>query len=74
MVPGMGDPEGEIPEEWFWGGKESLHEFLARDLDQLLVTVPLTEKTKGLLGREEFRILGRKNAFVTNVARGEVLL
>ncbi|MCJ1380092.1 hypothetical protein MMC17_003195, partial [Xylographa soralifera] len=75
VVPGTGDPEGEIPSAWFSGlDKKSLHEFLSYDLDQLLVCVPLTQQTKHLLGKEEFDILSKKNAFVTNIARGEILV
>lgn len=75
VVPGTGDPEGEIPSAWFSGlEKDSLHRFLDQDLDQLLVSVPLTQQTKHLLGKEEFRILAKKNAFVTNIARGEIIV
>ncbi len=75
VVPGTGDPKGEIPCAWFSGlAKESLHEFLAQDLDHLLISVPLTQQTKHLLGKEEFRILSKKNAFVTNIARGEIIV
>ena len=75
IVPGTGDPEGEIPSAWFSGlEKESLHQFLDQDLDQLLISVPLTRQTKHLLGKEEFRILSKKNAFITNIARGEIIV
>ena len=75
VVPGTGDPEGTIPSAWFSGLEtESLHHFLSQDLDHLLISVPLTSQTKHLLGKEEFRILSKKNAFVTNIARGEVVV
>ena len=75
IVPGTGDPEGEIPSAWFSGlEKESLHQFLGQDLDHLLISVPLTQETKHLLGKEKFRILSKKNAFVTNIARGEIIV
>ena len=75
IVPGTGDPEGEIPSAWFSGlDKESLHKFLSQDLDQLLVSVPLTQQTKHFLGKEEFDLLSKKNAFVTNIARGEIIV
>ena len=58
VVPGTGDVEGEIPEGWFSGlGRGDLHEFLGQGIDWLVVCVPLTEKTKGFLGREEFAVL-----------------
>ena len=69
------DPEGEIPSARFSGlEKGSLHRFLDQDLDQLLISVPLTQQTKQLLGREEFRILSKRNALITNIARGEVII
>ena len=75
VVPGTGDPEGEVPSAWYSGhDKNSLHSFLGQDLDQLLVSVPLTEATKHLLGKKEFEILGKKNAFLINVARGEIIV
>ncbi|GAB7364110.1 hypothetical protein MBLNU230_g4662t1 [Neophaeotheca triangularis] len=77
IVPGTGDPEGEVPSEWYSGlDKESLHHFLKQDIDFLLVSVPLTEQTKHFLGREEFEVLsqgGKKPAFITNIARGPIL-
>lgn len=43
VVPGTGDVEGEVPEEWFSGlGKEGLHGFLRCGLDVVVVCVPLT--------------------------------
>ncbi|KAL8716681.1 MAG: hypothetical protein Q9225_006011 [Loekoesia sp. 1 TL-2023] len=75
IVPGTGDPNGDIPTAWFSGlDKQSLHHFLDQDLDQLLISVPLTQYTKHLLGKEEFRILSKKNAFITNIARGEIIV
>lgn len=71
-VPGTGDPEGTIPERWFSG---SVDDFLAQDLDVLVVAVPLRESTRGLLGRPQFEILGRggKRTFISNVARGPII-
>ena len=75
IVPGTGDPDGKIPSRWFSGlGKEKLHEFLAQDLDWLVVSVPLTRDTKYFLGKEEFEILARRNAFVSNISRGQILV
>jgi orotidine-5'-phosphate decarboxylase len=43
FVPGIGDPDGSIPSKWFSGDdKASLHNFLAQDIDILVVSVPLT--------------------------------
>lgn len=74
IVPGTGDPDGLIPSEWYSGlDKASLHNFLSKDIDILLVSVPLTKETTYFLGAEEFAILGKKNAFIANIARGKVL-
>jgi hypothetical protein len=43
IVPGIGDPDGSIPREWYSGtDKASLHEFLSQNIDLLVVSVPLT--------------------------------
>lgn len=76
VVPGTGDVEGEIPEKWFSGlGKAELHEFLRQGIDWLVVSVPLTEQTRGFLGKEEFEVLKEVGgpAFVTNIARGPIV-
>src|ERR1700712_4586084 len=64
-VPGTGDDEGIIPSAWYSGlDKASLHNFLKQDIDVLLIAVPLTPQTHHFLGKEEFDILGKKNAFI----------
>ncbi|MCJ1341558.1 hypothetical protein MMC09_006854 [Bachmanniomyces sp. S44760] len=74
IVPGTGDPEGSIPSAWYSGlDKSSLHDFLRQDIDHLLVSVPLTTQTRHFLGAEEFEILGRRKAFVSNISRGQIL-
>lgn len=75
IVPSTGDPDGTIPSAWYSGlDKNSLHEFLKQDLDILLVAVPLTDATHHFLGAEEFEILGKRNAFIVNIARGSILV
>lgn len=75
IVPGTGDTDGSIPSAWYSGlDKASLHAFLALDLDILLVSVPLTPLTRHLLGADEFRILGKRNALVINISRGPILV
>lgn len=74
IVPGTGDVEGEVPEEWYSGlDKESLHHFLKQDIDWLIVAVPLTKETKHFLSTEEFEILSKRKAFITNIARGPII-
>ncbi|KAF4447166.1 hypothetical protein F53441_9311 [Fusarium austroafricanum] len=72
--PGLGDPEGEFPSKWFSGGsKEEIHAFLDSGLDILVISVPLTDKTKGLISKPEFEILGKKGTFLINIARGPIV-
>lgn len=74
IVPGTGDPEGEYPSAWYSGtDKEDLHHFLAQDIDHLLISVPLTKQTTHLLGKEEFDILSKRNAFISNISRGAIV-
>jgi phosphoglycerate dehydrogenase-like enzyme len=74
-VPGTGDIDGTIPSAWYSGlDKASLHNFLSQDIDILLVAVPLTDETLHSLGKEEFEILGKKNAFIINISRGKILV
>lgn len=77
MVPGTGDPEGTVPSRWFSG---ALDDFLAQDLDLLVVSLPLTEGTRGAIGRRQFEILaersaatGRPGTYIANVARGPII-
>lgn len=76
IVPGTGDPDGSIPEAWFSGlDKASLRHFLAQDIDHLLISVPLTKETTHFVGAEEFAILGKKkNAFISNISRGQIIV
>jgi phosphoglycerate dehydrogenase-like enzyme len=74
IVPSTGDPDGTIPTAWYSGlDKSSLHNFLNQDIDILLISVPLTPETAHFLGAEEFAILGKKNAFIVNIARGGII-
>jgi phosphoglycerate dehydrogenase-like enzyme len=74
IVPGTGDADGSIPSAWYSGtDKESLHNFLSQDIDVLLVGVPLTAATRHLLSTEEFEILSKKKAFISNIARGPII-
>ncbi|KAK3901227.1 hypothetical protein C8A05DRAFT_45077 [Staphylotrichum tortipilum] len=71
-VPGTGDPDGRIPAKWFHGAsKEAVNEFLAQDLDLLVLSLPLTDATRYIVGREQLEILSKKNTFISNIARGK---
>ena len=71
---GLGDPEGKFPSKWFFGEtKEQLHEFLGSGLDLLVVSMPLTEKTTGLISAAEFKVLSERKTFVSNIARGPIV-
>lgn len=69
VVPGTGDPEGILPDKTFMPGQEM--EFL-KELDFLIMTVPLTNKTRGIIGEEHLKALPR-HAFVLNPARGALI-
>jgi phosphoglycerate dehydrogenase-like enzyme len=68
-VPGTGDPEGILPDRVFLAGNEA--EFL-RDLDFLILAMPLTSQTEGIVGDKELRLLPR-SAYVLNPARGTLI-
>lgn len=74
VTPGCGDPDGILPSKWFSANsKAGLHEFLLSGLDILVLTIPLTSKTQGIIGQEELQLLSAKRTFISNVARGEVI-
>jgi phosphoglycerate dehydrogenase-like enzyme len=68
-VPGVGDPEGVLPDRVFLAGQEL--EFLT-NLDFLTLATPLTRTTEGMVGERELRALPR-TAFVLNPARGPLI-
>lgn len=68
-VPGTGDPLGVLPDRVFRAGEEM--EFLA-GLDFLVLALPLTKATEGLVGERELQALPR-HAYVLNPARGPII-
>jgi phosphoglycerate dehydrogenase-like enzyme len=66
---GTGDPPGAIPERI--GGPDELVE-LAREADLLVLTMPGTSATTGLVGGQVLGAL-RPGAWVINVGRGSVI-
>ena len=74
IVPGTGDVDGEIPSAWYSGlDKPSLHHFLSQDIDHLVISVPLTKDTEHFIAAPEFEKLGKRNAFVSNISRGQIV-
>jgi len=69
IVPGTSDPEGVLPDRQFTTGQEL--DFLG-GLDFLIIAVPLTKTTEGLVGERELRALPR-HAYVLNPARGPII-
>jgi phosphoglycerate dehydrogenase-like enzyme len=68
-VPGTGDVDGTLPDRVFGAGQEQ--EFLG-GLDFLILALPLTKATEGLIGERELQALPR-HAFVLNPARGPII-
>jgi len=64
-----GDPNGELPDRVFTTGEEL--KFL-EGLDFLILALPLTKDTEGLLGERELRALPR-TAYLLNPARGPIV-
>ncbi len=68
-VPGTGDPDGALPDRVFLAGEEPA--FLS-GLDFLILAMPLTSTTEGIVGERELRALPR-SAFVLNPSRGPLI-
>ena len=68
-VPGTGDAEGTLPDRVFLTDEKL--EFL-RGLDYLVVSMPLTDSTKGIIGLAELEALP-SHAYVLNPARGPII-
>jgi phosphoglycerate dehydrogenase-like enzyme len=66
---GTGDPEGRLPNRVFTAGQEM--EFLA-GLDFLILALPHTQTSTGMVGERELRALPR-TAFLLNPARGPIV-
>jgi len=62
---------GEMPTAVEKYDESQLHQFL-KAVDTLIIAVPQTSKTVGLIGGREFDLLGEK-ALLVNVARGTVI-
>lgn len=78
-IEGLGDPDGILPTSWSHGTtKAELNTFLSQGLDLLVLCLPLTKSSQGLIGKEQFDILGgsnkgKKKVFFVNIARGPIV-
>lgn len=68
-VAGTGDAEGLLPDQFFRAGEEA--EFL-RELDFLVLSMPHTKTTEGIVGERELQMLPRR-AYLLNPARGPLV-
>jgi phosphoglycerate dehydrogenase-like enzyme len=68
-VPGTGDPDGRLPDRVF--SADEKEEFL-KGLDFLILAIPLTRSTRGIVGESELNMLDPK-AFLLNPARGALI-
>ncbi|UNI24043.1 hypothetical protein JDV02_009822 [Purpureocillium takamizusanense] len=69
-VPGTGDPDGVIPSRWFHGEDDpaaALADMLRLGVDLLVLAVPLSDSTRGLVGRREFDLMRDVAAGVAGV-------
>jgi phosphoglycerate dehydrogenase-like enzyme len=68
-VPGTGDPDGSLPDRVFGPGES---EAFCTELDFLVMALPLTKTSEGIVGERELRSL-RTSAFVLNPSRGPII-
>jgi len=68
QVNGVGDPQGALPDALY--GPHQLCEMLAQ-CDYVVLSVPLTRETRGMIGEAELRAM-KPRAYLVNIARGEV--
>jgi phosphoglycerate dehydrogenase-like enzyme len=68
-LPGTGDPDGRYPHRVFLYHER--FDFL-QGLDFLIIAMPLTDSTRGLIGAAELAALPR-HAFILNPARGPII-
>ncbi len=68
-VPGTGDPEGQVLDRIY--PPDRLGQMLA-ECDYVVISLPLTPETEGLIGEEELRAM-KPNAYLVNISRGEIV-
>lgn len=67
--PGIGDPAGDIPERLYPGEAVAT---MAAESDYLVVTVPLTDATQGMINADVFDAM-KPTGILINIARGPVV-
>ena len=67
--PGVGDPEGRIPDKWF--APEELNA-LVSECDFIVLAAPATDETRSIIGEEQLRAM-KPHALLINIARGELI-
>src|SRR5438309_3145031 len=65
-LPGTGDPEGALPDEWL--APEKLTTLLAKS-DVIVMCAPLTPETQAMIGARELETM-KPSAYFINVGRG----
>jgi phosphoglycerate dehydrogenase-like enzyme len=68
-VPGTGDPEAQALDRIY--PPDRLVEMLA-ECDYVVISLPLTPETEGLIGEEELRAM-KPSAYLVNISRGEII-
>ncbi len=68
-VDGTGDPDGVLPDNVF--GPDRVEEFLG-GVDFLIISMPLTPATEGIIGEKELRML-KPTAVLLNPARAHII-
>ena len=68
--PGVGDPEGALPEKIYRYDQLSAMLPLC---DYVVLTLPLTPATRGMIDADALRTM-RPNTYLVNIARGEIVV
>lgn len=69
-IPVLGDPWGTLPDAIYGPEADALRGMLAQ-CDYVVLAVPLTRDTRGMIGEGELRAM-KPTAYLVNIARGEV--
>lgn len=73
-APGMGDPDGVLPKEWYSGStQEDVNRFLDVGLDLLVIAMPLTDLTRNMIAKPQFEIMSKRKTYISNIGRGPIV-